>query len=96
MGGVNGRQFRNEFPEILAPSRGNNLHILGDKGFNVTPTSDAKIVVGREDRGQKTVMIVFPKVGYGFAITKASELRKWRDAFDAMLDQIARPGVEQL
>jgi len=88
--------FRFPGYELYAPAQGSILRPVADNRINSRRTDEVRISAGRTQDGCKHVVIEFPKVGWAYAITTVSELQRFRDSFDAMLDQLRRPGLEAL
>jgi len=82
--------------ELLAPAQGSVLHKVADNKITSRRTDEVRVSAGRNSDGKKMVIIEFPKVGWAYGITTVSELERFRDSFDAMLDQLRRPGLEAL
>jgi len=94
--GHNRVPFRYPGLELFAPARGNILRPIAENRITSKRTGRALVSVARTKEGQRMVIVDFPEAGVYFPITTTSELQKWRDGFDAMLDQIRRPKVEAL
>jgi len=88
--------FRFPGYELYAPAQGSILRPVAENRITSRRTDAVRISAGRTESGAKHVIIEFPKVGYAYAITTVSELQRFRDSFDAMLDQLRRPGLEVL
>jgi len=82
--------------ELYAPGHNSILRPVAENRITSKRTDQVRISAGRTSAGQKHVVIEFPKVGWVYAITTVSELERFRDSFDAMLDQLRRPGLEAL
>ena len=82
--------------ELYAPAQGSILRPVAENRITSRRTDQVRVSAGRTEDGKKHVIIEFPKVGWAYAITTVSELQRFRDSFDAMLDQLRRPGLEEL
>jgi len=82
--------------ELWAPAQGSVLHKVAENKITSRRTDQVRVSAARNSDGQKMVIIEFAKVGWAYGITTVSELQRFRDSFDAMLDQLRRPGLEEL
>ncbi len=82
--------------ELFAPAQHSVLHAVADNKLRTRRTDQVRISAARDVDGHKSIIIEFPKVGVHYQITSVSELQRFRDSFDAMLDQLRRPGVNEL
>ena len=88
--------FRFPGYELYAPTQGSILRPVADNRITSRRTDEVRVSAGRTPGGKKHIIIEFPKVGWAYAIETVSELQRFRDSFDAMLDQLRRPGLEEL
>ena len=91
-----GSPFKFEGTEVYAPGQHSVLRPVAENRITSKRTDEVRVSAGRAEDGKKFVVIDFPKVGWAYAITTVSELQRFRDSFDAMLDQLRRPGLEEL
>lgn len=87
-----------KFPgtELYAPAQNSILRPVAENRIGTKRTDQVRISAARTTDSKRCVVIEFPKAGWSYAITTVSELQRFRDSFDAMLDQLRRPGVEEL
>jgi hypothetical protein len=94
--GDKGATFKYPGTEVYAPNQHNILRPVAENRITSRRTDSVRISATRMAGGQRGVVIEFPKVGYAYMITTVSELERFQASFGAMLDQLRRPGLEEL